>query len=82
MARGWESKSIESQQEDRAAAAAAASKPPVTPQEAARRARRRTLEVALARARADRAAAVHPSHRQMLDEAIAALVEQLKEPSA
>jgi len=82
MARGWESKSIESQQEDRAAAAAAAGKPPVSPAEAARRARVRTLEVALARARADREAAVHPSHQRMLDEAIAALTAQLEEHRA
>jgi hypothetical protein len=36
------------------------------------------VEVALARARADRQTARHPSHRQMLDEAIATLIEQLQ----
>ncbi len=79
MARGWESKSVESQQDDRAAAAAAAKRGPVTPEQAAQRARRQTLEAALARALADRQAAVHPSHQEMLDLAIAALTDQLQQ---
>lgn len=82
MARGWESKSVESQQDDRADAAAARSRTPVTPDEAARLARRRTLELALTRATADLKAATQPAHRQMLETAIAALTAQLQqEPS-
>ncbi len=77
MARGWESKSIESQQDDRAAAAAAKTRAPVSPDEAVRIARRQTLELALARAKADLKTATHPSHRQMLEAAITALVSQL-----
>jgi hypothetical protein len=77
MARGWESKSIESQLEDRAAEAAAAAKEPVSPAEAARRTRRQGVSLALARARADRLTATHPSHQRMLDAAIAALSAQL-----
>ena len=79
MARGWESKSIESQQDDRAASAAARIKAPVSSDDAARMARRRTLELALARATADLKAATHPSHRQMLNAAIAALTAQLEQ---
>ncbi|MEO6222788.1 MAG: hypothetical protein ABIP90_06025 [Vicinamibacterales bacterium] len=79
MARGWESKSVESQQDDRAADAAAKTRAPVSPQEAARRARRQTLELALARAAADLKHATHPAHRQMLEAAIAALTGQLQQ---
>ena len=79
MARGWESKSIESQQDDRAAEAAAKARAPVSADEAARLARRHTLELALARANADLKVATHPSHRQMLEAAIAALTAQLEQ---
>lgn len=81
MARGWESKSIESQQDDRAAAAAAKSRAPITPDDAAKLARRQTLELALARANADLKVATHPSHRQMLEAAVAALTAQLDQDS-
>ena len=81
MARGWESKSIESQQDDRAAAAAAKSRAPITPDAAAKLARRQTLELALARANADLKVATHPSHRQMLEAAVAALTAQLDQDS-
>ena len=79
MARGWESKSIESQQDDRAAAAAAKALAPISPDDAVRLARRQTLELALARANADLKVAKHPSHRQMLEAAIAALTTQLEQ---
>ena len=79
MARGWESKSIESQQDDRAAAAAAKGRAPLSSEDSARLARQRTLELALARATADLKAATHPSHRQMLEAAIAALTAQLQQ---
>jgi hypothetical protein len=79
MARGWESKSVESQQDDRAADAAARSRAPVSADDAARLARRKTLELALARANADLKTATHPSHRQMLEAAIAALTAQLQQ---
>jgi len=79
MARGWESKSIESQQDDRAASAAAKAAAPVSAEDAARRVRRHTIELSLARARADLRHATHPSHRHMLETAIAALSEQLQQ---
>ena len=77
VARGWESKGIESQQADREADKAAAALRPVTPEDAARQAKRRMLEVTRARALADRTAAKSPAHRAMLDAAIKALDEQL-----
>jgi hypothetical protein len=76
MARGWESKHVEAQQAEREAAAQAPARPP-TPEEAGAAARRRLLEVARARAVADRAAATAPAHRAMLDAAIRALDDQL-----
>lgn len=78
MARGWESKSVESQQEDQAAAKAARKKPPLTPAERARIAERESQKVALSRARADLKKATHPAHRKMLEAAIATLTEQLR----
>lgn len=77
MARGWESKSVEAQQADKEASREQAA--PVSPEEAERLARRRTLELTRARAIADLAAARSPAHRQMLEGAIRALDEQLKQ---
>lgn len=76
MARGWESKNIESQQEDAARGRQAGAK--MTPDERDRVARRRGLELARARAAADLATATAPAHRKMLEQAIAALDEQLR----
>ncbi|RPJ69508.1 MAG: hypothetical protein EHM24_18335 [Acidobacteria bacterium] len=76
MARGWESKSIESQQEEAAARQRKPERPP-TPEEIAQRTRRRTLELARARAASDLARARTASHREMLERALASLDEQL-----
>jgi hypothetical protein len=78
MARGFESKSVESQQADRdRPPEPGAADPPLTPEEIARKDRRRTLELARARALADLARATHPSHRAMLNAALKAIDEQL-----
>jgi hypothetical protein len=78
VARGWESKNIESQQAEREQARQEAATPPVTAEDASRAARRRMLEVSRARAIADRASAKSPAHRAMLDAALRALDEQLE----
>jgi hypothetical protein len=75
MARGWESKNIESQQEEAQRRRTAAA--PLTPEEQARQARRRSLELARVRAAADLDRATAPAHRQMLEQALQALDEQL-----
>lgn len=75
MARGWESKSVEAQQEDREQSRPAEA--PVSPEDAARHAQRRTLELIRARALADLALARSPAHRTMLESALRALDEQL-----
>jgi hypothetical protein len=76
MARGFESKMVEFQQEEAARPRASAPQPPED--EKARRTRRQGLELARSRAAADLARATAPAHRQMLEQAIAALDEQLR----
>lgn len=71
MARGWESKSVEAQQD--AAGAARKVGPPVTPQESARQSERATLMLARSRALADLQHACAAAHRAMLESAIADL---------
>jgi len=78
VARGWESKSIETQQEEAAAKTRGSGRPP-SPEEIGRRGRRRTLELARARAAADLARARTESHRQMLEKALSDLDERLRE---
>ena len=77
MARGWESKGVESQQE------AAAARPPAAVgfnrDEAQRRAERATLMLARTRALADLQQACAPAHRAMLEQAIADLDRRLAE---
>lgn len=76
MARGFESKDVEFQQAE--AERQKTVKPALTPEERAAGERRRTLQLALARTRADRDAARSAAHRRMLDEAAASLEEQLR----
>jgi hypothetical protein len=75
MARGWESKSVEAQQD--AAAAPRHTGPPVSREEAARRAQRGTLMLARTRMLADLQMACAAAHRAMLEQAIADLDRQL-----
>ena len=76
MARGFESKMVEFQQEE--AARARTKSTPLNADEQARKARRQSLELACARAAADLERATVPAHRKMLEQAIAALDEQLR----
>jgi hypothetical protein len=75
MARGWESKSVEAQQD--AAASVARPGPPVTAEEAARRSRRTSLMLARSRALADLQQACAAAHRSMLEQALADLDTQI-----
>jgi len=75
MARGFESKDVEFQQAE--AERRAGHGRALTPEEREARSRRRTIELALARARADLSAARTPAHKRMLADAIAALEQQL-----
>jgi hypothetical protein len=75
MARGWESKAIEAQQD--AASARTPSKPPITREDATRRAELATLSLARARAEADLQLATVLAHRDMLTRAIAELDQRI-----
>jgi hypothetical protein len=77
MARGWESKSIESQQAD--AAADRSRKTALTPEALATEARRRELNLARSRVVADLERATAPAHRQMLERALADLDARIQD---
>ena len=75
MARGWESKAVEAQQDE--ASRAQAQKPALTAEQRAVAERRATLELTRARAAADLIRASALPHRRMLEQAIATIDEQL-----
>ena len=75
MARGWESKAIEAQQD--AAAAPRVKTPALSPEQAAKKAERDTLMLARTRALADLQKACVPAHRAMLEQAVADLDRRL-----
>ncbi len=75
MARGWESKSIEQQQEE--AAAQKTHRPPVTPEQADRENRLRGLELSRQRTLQQLQNACNSRHRQMLEAALADLERQI-----
>ena len=76
MARGWESKSVESQIESaRSDHSFSASRP--TDQQRARRREMDGLELSRARVLRDLAAATHPRHREMLEAALKHLDEKI-----
>jgi hypothetical protein len=71
MARGWESKSVEQQQED--ASSEAQKKPLLTPEQLAEQKRRQGLELSRQRVLQQLQLACNPRHRQMLEQALADL---------
>ena len=75
MARGWESKAVEAQQE--AAADSRGVTPPISAGEAGRRRDHATLMLARTRALADLQMACAPAHRAMLEQAIADLDQRI-----
>jgi predicted component of type VI protein secretion system len=85
MARGWESKSVEQQQEEvaeqrksfRERSARALISPTPPPKEQQRNRKREGLLLSRGRLRQQLQAASHPRHRQMLEQAIAEVDRQL-----
>ena len=75
MARGWESKAVEAQQEERAQAAPKAA---LGSADTARRAERDTLMLARTQAQSQLQAACAPAYRAMLEQAIADLDRRIK----
>jgi len=78
MARGFDSKFVEAQQEE-ALRRSTPPRPPVTPEARLAEERRRALELTRSRAQQDLSRAVAPAHKRMLEQAIAALDKQLEE---
>ena len=79
MARGWESKAVEAQQQDMSANRGKAAPPLSSPSQRSVVERRRTLELARARTAADLQASTSPPHRSMLEQALRAIDEQLRQ---
>jgi hypothetical protein len=75
MARGWESKSVEAQQEEALRTRVRAAKP--TAEQLAQQEKRRALELTRKRAVDDLGRASAPAHRTMLERAIADLDKQI-----
>ena len=71
MARGWESKSVEEQQEAAAQARAGYAAPEVTAAEAEQKSELASLQLSRARVLADLQRACRPAHRGMLETALA-----------
>jgi hypothetical protein len=82
MARGWESKAVESQQESARQEQADQKHRPLSEEERVTFQRRRTLELARARTAADLNRASAPAQREMLERALEALNAELKSPQA
>jgi hypothetical protein len=80
MARGWESKSVEAQQED--ASRGRVTRRTLTETERAVLERRRTLELTRTRAAAELSRATAAAHRSMLEQTIAAIDEQIEQLTA
>jgi hypothetical protein len=76
MARGWESKSVEQQQEERAEPSKTL-RAPLSPEEQKRNRKREGLLLSRERLTQQLQAATKPRHRQMLEQAIAELDSQL-----
>jgi hypothetical protein len=78
VARGWESKAIESQLEDKARAGGRGGTEPLSAGERAARERRQGLELTRSRILAELRVSRVPAHRAMLDQALRAVDEQLR----
>ena len=79
MARGWESKSIESQQEERARESEQRGSKLLTPEERARRERLATLELSRSRTLDQLERSTSAAHRAMLKRTLLALEREIAE---
>jgi hypothetical protein len=77
MARGFESKSVESQQDE--AQRAKILKPALSAEDLERLARKSSLELALARTQSEMSAACRPAHREMLKLRLEAIQAQIRD---
>ena len=77
MARGFESKSVESQQEE--AQRSKITRPPLSPEDQLRQSRKAGLELALAQTQSEMKAACRPAHREMLRLRLEAIQAQIQD---
>ena len=77
VARGFESKSVESQQEE--SQRAKTLKPALSADELARQSRKNSLEMALAQTQSEMMAACQPAHREMLRLRLEAIQSQIRD---
>ena len=77
MARGFESKSVESQQEE--AQRSKITRPALSPEDQARQTRKTGLELALAQTQSEMTAACRPAHREMLKLRLEAIQAQIQD---
>ena len=77
MARGFESKSVESQQEE--AQRSKSTRPALSPEDQARQSRKTGLELALAQTQSEMANACRPAHREMLKLRLEAIQAQIRD---
>ena len=81
MARGWESKDVESQVEATEAPQQQPSSGPKTPEELIREEQRKDLQLSRIRIVNDLASATHPNHRKSLEAALAHLDKKIADLS-
>jgi len=79
VARGWESKSVEAQQEESARESEQHDSQPLSPEERARRDRLASLELSRARTLDQLERATSQSHRAMLKRTLLALEKEIAE---
>ena len=77
MARGWESKAVESQIEAARSDQTASAKDPLTPEKAAAWLKKETLLLARTRLLQQLRSAQNPRHREIIEKALADLEKQL-----
>jgi hypothetical protein len=77
MARGFESKSVESQQEE--AQRQKTMRPAISAEEQARQSRKAGLELALAQTQAEMLSACKPAHKEMLKLRLEAIQSQIRD---
>ncbi len=82
MARGWESKSVESQMETAQSKQEETARKRLTPEVAAALRKKETLLLARAHLQQQMQASQHPRHREMLQNALADLEKQLADLGA
>jgi hypothetical protein len=81
MARGWESKDVQSQVEDRKIVADNPEKTPKNPEEVRKEIERRGLVLSRKRVANDLVNATHPNHRKSLEAALEHLDKKIAELS-